>query len=393
MSKIGYITIQQANYGSVLQTFATSYVLRKMGHTPVLIDYQYPTEYHKLHSMGHEAKKYKLPLCERIWKNIFKYSYRILHRLPIGQREYQNSVKRVLESKYQEFLSQLDKTQISYDMDSILKSPPQFDIYMTGSDQTWNPRYYANDYSFLLNFAPDNKPKIAYAASYGTSKFYPQYAEDYGKYLKRYEAISTRESTGVYITKALSGKEAVHCCDPTLLLTKEEWMQFASKDKQIGEKYILVYMQSYAVNPYPYSDKLINRIKKITGIKKVVVIGSEIYDIFKGYSIISDAGPREFLRLFADASFVVCCSFHSVAFSINFRKPFLAIASDKKTTDNRQSDILFTLGLESRIRVIGDRLPESMEEIKIDYNPVEHKIADFRTRSQNFLNRVLHNEY
>ena len=124
-----------------------------------------------------------------------------------------------------------------------------------------------------------------------------------------------------------------------------------------------------------------------------MVIGSEIYDIFNGYSIISDAGPREFLRLFADASFVVCCSFHSVAFSINFRKPFLAIASDKKTTDNRQSDILFTLGLESRIRVIGDRLPESMEEINLDYNPVEHKIADFRTRSHNFLNRVLHNEY
>ncbi len=45
-------------------------------------------------------------------------------------------------------------------MDSIVNNPPLFDIYMTGSDQTWNPRYYADDHSFfLLNFAPDDKPK------------------------------------------------------------------------------------------------------------------------------------------------------------------------------------------------------------------------------------------
>lgn len=389
MSKIGFITIQQANYGSVLQTFATHYVLKKMGHEPVLIDYQYPTEYHKRNAMGGEAKEYKLPLLERIWKNIFKYSYRLLNGLPVSQSAYQKWVLQVLIAKYQEFQSQLNVTPVSYDMESIQINPPVFDIYMTGSDQTWNPRYYAHDYSFLLNFAPDNKPKFAYAASYGTSEFYPQYAEDYGKFLNRYDAISTRESTGVKITKELSGKDAVHCCDPTLLLTKDDWMQFAAEVNPIKGKYILVYMQTYAVNPYPYSDNLIQRVKKLMGIDNVVVIGCEIYDRFKGYTLVYDAGPREFLRLFLDATFVVCCSFHSVAFSINFRKPFYAIASNQKTTDNRQTDILKTLNLESRTKMIGSPLPTSISDIILDYTLVEKKIQEFRTRSFDYLNNIL----
>ncbi len=389
MSKIGFITIQQANFGSVLQTFATSFILKKMGHHPVLIDYQYPTDYHRKNAMGREAKRYVAPLLERVWKNIFKYSYRLLHGMPIGQSSYHRWVGLKAHEKFLQFQSQIEKTEVSYDKDSIIENPPEFDIYMTGSDQTWNPRYYANDYSFLLNFAPDNKPKIAYAASYGTNEFYPQYAKDYGNYLKRYDAISTRESTGVKITKELAGVKAVHCCDPTLLLTKEDWMKFATKDNPIKEKYVLVYIQAYAINPYPYADKLIKRVKKLVGAKKVVVLNSEIYEIAKGFIPMIGAGPRDFLRLFADASFVICCSFHSVAFSINFRKPFYAIAGNFPTKDNRQLDIIETLGLQSRIITIGDKLPVSCEELKLDYGPYEDRIEEFRKQSFEYLKKVL----
>ena len=389
MSKIGFITIQQANFGSVLQTFATSYILKKMGQHPVLIDYQYPTEYHRKNAMGREAKRYVAPLLKRIWKNIFKCSYRLLHGMPVGQKAYQKWAAEISSKKFIEFQNQIEKTPVSYDKDSILKNPPVFDMYMTGSDQTWNPRYYANDYSFLLNFAPDNKPKVAYAASYGTSEFYPQYADDYSKYLKRYKAISTRESTGVRMTKELAGIEAVHCCDPTLLLTKEDWMHFAAKDNPIKGKYVLVYIQAYAINPYPYADDLIRRVKKLIGAEHVIVLSSEVYEFAKGFKAMIGAGPREFLRLFADASFVVCCSFHSVAFSINFRKPFYAIAGSVPTKDNRQSDILEVLGLNSRVKTVGDKLPETVEELSLDYSLYEERIQTLRSQSFDYLNKIL----
>lgn len=389
MKNIGFITIQQANFGSVLQTFATSYILKRMGHHPVLIDYQYPTEYHKLNAMGREAKRYVAPLWERIWKNLFKCSYRLLHGMPIGQDEYQKWALQKSQEKFLRFQSLIEKTEMSYDMDSILKNPPVFDVYLTGSDQTWNPRYYANDYSFLLNFAPDGKPKVAYAASYGTSDFYPQYSEDYARFLKRYDAISTRESTGVEITKKLAGKDAVHCCDPTLLLTKDDWMKFATERNPIKGKYVLVYIQAYAINPYPYADKLVKRIKKLIGAETVCVLNSEIYEIAKGFTPMIGAGPKDFLRLFADASFVVCCSFHSVAFSVNFRKPFYAIAGNVPTKDNRQSDFIETLGLQKRVKTVGDKLPETLAELQLDYSPYEEKINVFREKSFEYLNKVL----
>ena len=389
MSKIGFITIQQANFGSVLQTFATSYILKKMGHHPVLIDYKYPTDYHRKNAMGREAKRYVAPFVERVWKNIFKCAYRLLHGMPVGQASYQKWANLKSQEKFIQFQNQIEKTDKSYDKDSIIKNPPVFDVYMTGSDQTWNPRYYANDYSFLLNFAPDDKLKVAYAASFGTSEFYPQYAKDYSRYLKRYDAISTRESTGVKMTRDLAGKVAIHCCDPTLLLTKEDWMKFAAEKNSIEGKYVLVYIQAYAINPYPYADYLVKRIKKIINAKHVIVLNSEIYEIAKGFTPMIGAGPRDFLRLFADASFIVCCSFHSVAFSINFRKPFYAIAGNVPTKDNRQSDIIEMLGLQSRVKTVGDKLPESYDELVLDYSPYEDRIEAFRKRSFEYLKNVL----
>ena len=101
------------------------------------------------------------------------------------------------------------------------------------------------------------------------------------------------------------------------------------------------------------------------------------------------AGPKDFLRLFADASFVVCCSFHSVAFSVNFRKPFYAIAGNVPTKDNRQSDFIETLGLQKRVKTVGDKLPETLAELQLDYSPYEEKINVFREKSFEYLNKVL----
>ncbi|MGI2897422.1 hypothetical protein, partial [Vibrio alginolyticus] len=38
----------------------------------------------------------------------------------------------------------------------IKSNPPIYDVYLTGSDQTWNPKHTKGDDTFLLNFAPKN---------------------------------------------------------------------------------------------------------------------------------------------------------------------------------------------------------------------------------------------
>ena len=45
--KIGFITIYHVpNFGSVLQTFATQEILRKLGYDCVVLQYNYPNEWH-----------------------------------------------------------------------------------------------------------------------------------------------------------------------------------------------------------------------------------------------------------------------------------------------------------------------------------------------------------
>lgn len=42
-----------------------------------------------------------------------------------------------------------------------------YDVYITGSDQVWNPDWY--EPAFFLTFVPNSRKKIAYAASLGHS--------------------------------------------------------------------------------------------------------------------------------------------------------------------------------------------------------------------------------
>ena len=52
--------------------------------------------------------------------------------------------------------------------DDLEKDPPQADIYVTGSDQTWNSQYNGGvDRGFFLTFAPKDKAKVSFVASFG----------------------------------------------------------------------------------------------------------------------------------------------------------------------------------------------------------------------------------
>ena len=91
--------------------------------------------------------------------------------------------------------------------------------------------------------------------------------------LSRYRFVSTRERSGTTLFKELTGKEAEYCLDPTMLLTKEMWHHFANHNENLrNEKYILCYIQNYAFSPYPYVDKLIKQIKKLTGYKVKIIM-------------------------------------------------------------------------------------------------------------------------
>lgn len=202
---VGIITIQNANYGSTLQMFALYTIVNKLGYNCTIIDYQYPTKYHRQNSIGNENKYSQNILNPQVLIRKIRNLYKRIIRSIIKKKYPSNNLTNV----FNEFISQCHTTSISYDKDSIIKNPPLFDIYMTGSDQVWNPRYYHRDYSFLLNFTKDKQKRVSYASSFGTKQLIEAYKDDYSKLLKRYDFVSTRERSGVVLYEQLTGKKLI----------------------------------------------------------------------------------------------------------------------------------------------------------------------------------------
>src|SRR5699024_9478535 len=99
----------------------------------------------------------------------------------------------------------------------------KYDFFITGSDQVWNPLNINNLNKFFLTFT-EPKKRIAYAPSISSDKLPEEYLADYKNWLEGMDSVSIREDTGAMIIKDLTGIDAPVLADPTLLLTKEEWL-------------------------------------------------------------------------------------------------------------------------------------------------------------------------
>lgn len=310
--KIGIMTMHRVqNIGSVLQAYALQYKINQLGYESELIDYVFPPQRgngfapRELISMASDA----------------------LQGFP-GKRRL-----RKIDCFRKEFLHCTEK---SYNRDSLLKNPPQYDIYCTGSDQVWNPFHVGEDTSFMMDFAPADAPRIAYASSFASKEISEPYFSLYAKHLSRYCSITVREQSGVDIVKEMTGKDANVVCDPTLLLSADEWDTLANTSTVIKPKgYILIYLLSYMFNPRP---GFYNIVETVRNTMRLPVYHYNPYtgDSFnRNIKPLKGMGPADFVRLFRDASFVVTDSFHGAAFATIFNVPMIGVVKDEHNGDGR----------------------------------------------------------
>ncbi len=385
---VGLMTLSNViNFGSALQTYATVKVVEKFGLHCEVIDYEYPSRWHSENSSGCE----NTTVISSCW--LKKYIKAILNKLGLLEIIVALRYRTIkLTRVFRNFLHQrISLTPIKYNRESILKKIPEFDIYMTGSDQTWNPRYLHTDYSFLLNFAPENSPKIAYAASFGATEMLPDYRESYSKYLQKYDYISVREKTGIPLVAELTGKKAWHTPDPTLMLHKEEWLELTQRKLKLPEKYIFAYVLDYVFNPYPYIIDLLNHLSKISNMP-VVFFGVKVAALGGNYEYIDQTvGPEGFIECFAKASFVVTTSFHGSAFSVNFEKDFFVVLNHASSIDDRVKTFLDSVGLAER----GLILPQTdihsitLEDMKTEHSVSRRLLQEMRDSSMDYLREAL----
>lgn len=378
------------NFGSVLQTYATIKTVEKIGYDCVLIDYDYPTWWHIKSAVGGENntgnKRYVILFVKKVlhFFGLLNTARRV--RMILNRKK-----TNALKSQFRDFLQDQPITPVLYNRTSILKNPPAFDIYMTGSDQTWNPRYMHTDYSFLLNFAPDKAPKIAYAASFGAKKMLPEYREDYVKYLNCYDRISTREPSGVPLVKELTGKDAVYTPDPTLMLNRAEWDKKIKQKLNLPEKFIFAYILDYVFNSHPQIEELLKHLSKITGMP-LVLAGEGAVKISENDTIFTiQIGPDGFLECFDKASFVVTTSFHGTAFAVNFEKDFFAVLNPNASIDDRVKSFLKSVDLLSRGLVLPqtDISAITVNALHSDHTASAKRLQEMREQTLNYLTEAL----
>ena len=371
MRTVGIVTIHGiCNFGSLLQSYATQTIVERLGYSAKIINYRYPNEYHLAEIRKHSPyASFKLPFWTRL-------------RMAIYNRTIAKKVRNKKVTFFKEAQKELlEQTREYPNQQSLLDNPPLFDIYLTGSDQVWNPRYMYNDSTYLLDFI-HGVPKVAYSASFGTTCLSEEYKNIYRPLLEEYNSISLREQSGVQMLKEICGKDAQCTCDPTLLLSGEEWAEVFHDAPLVKGEYILCYVLTYTANPYPYATTFIKHIQKHLKKKVIFLDENGMYWMDFRNKALQCYGPKEIVNLFQHASFIISSSFHGAAFSVNFKKDFYSLFP-KGIMDERQESLLRIIGAEERLIYTGDSLPDP-ETFEIrDWDNILDKLDTYRQKSIN----------
>ncbi len=368
MKKVGIITMHNvANFGAVLQTYALKHVVESKGHNAEIINYK---------PWYRRGLRLYFPVMDG---NPVIKLLRCLKWLPKRlrwQKPYKNFVKSEIR----------DVTDIYYSPEDLEKNPPIYDVYITGSDQVWNPDSTCGlDKAYFLSFAPSEKIKLSYAASISAQALQPEQVSSLTEWLSDYNGISVREDTAKALLSDIGIENVVQVLDPTLLLTKDEWHGFGNRSQiQPEDKYLLIFILNNSSELIRYGEK----VAKELGLK-AYKLG---WDFFKDRNTDVDfafRSPYDFVKLFDNAEFVVTNSFHGTAFSVNFNKPFITCPSSENNP--RFMSILRMLNLTNRVYNPKKPICEYIND-KIDFGAVNEILEQRRKTSVQFLFKTIDGE-
>lgn len=310
--KIGIMTMHRVqNMGSVLQAYALQYKIKQLGYESELIDYVFPP--------------------------VKKTHFGARDLVSLGLDALQGFPAKRKKNKINAFRAQyLHCSEKTYNREKLLAEPPHYDLYCTGSDQVWNPIHIGMDTSFMMDFAPDDAPRIAYASSFSSKEITEPYFSLYASHLSKYKSITVREQSGIDIVRQMTGKEAAVVCDPTMLLSAEEWQSVAEvSNVELPKEYILVYLLRYMFDPRP---GFYNIVQSVRNALKLPVYQVNSYNRDSFYSNVrplNGLGPADFIRLVKNASFLVTDSFHGTVFATIFNVPMIGVVKDASNGDGR----------------------------------------------------------
>lgn len=359
MKTVGMITIYRKNYGAFLQAFALQKTLIKLGFSPEIIRY----DYYKDHSVLGVSLMSKCSFVQ-ILKAIFVEIVRFIphrKRMLVFEKSVRNNI---LESK-----------EYYRTYESLKKSPPQYDVFLTGGDQVFNATLSPQALpARVLSFVKKGR-KASYSASAGGPDFEPSNRDFIISNLKLFDKVSVREESLAQNLRNRYKIDSSSNIDPVFLLDKEEWGSFSKKVSNLVGKYLFF----YSVLPQP---ELANLAEKISEEYDIPIFTADGRIRFKN-QIKTDGilSPEQWVYAINNAEIVVTNSFHGIAFAVNLKKKAYVMIPPKR--GERILNLLKKSGL-----LIDENAEVKSFDSENLYGVSESYIESEKKRSFDFLNSI-----
>lgn len=380
--KIGILTQPlHNNYGGLLQNYALQQALIREGFEPETIDNS---------QKPHPWLKQKVIFAKDYFRHLMKPGLIKAPKYQPNEREFAEISRNSMHfiNKYIKHTTPFHSTEEL--MNLVAKG--RYAGYVVGSDQCWRPMYSGGFLKeMFLSFVDGDQQvrRISYAASFGTNRweFSPEMTEACTRLAKQFDCVSVREDSGVRLCKDYLGVEALHVLDPTMLLSKEDYIKLVEDECEPQSGGNLFY---YILDPNDEKNGLINKIATDLQLTPFTVLprcqaeNRTRKDIEHHIEDCVYPSVTSWLRGFMDAKMTVVDSFHGAVFSIIFNKPFWVIANAERG-NARFSSLLKMFDLEDRL-VDPSRLSQLDINRQIDWNTVNSILAKKIIESKKVFN-------
>ncbi len=372
--RIGILTLRlHKNYGGILQNYALSKVLEKLGHDVETINI-----FWDIRPKGIE--RIKVLLKRIIKKYILQKDVDIFEEEKILKEDVHTTVN---TKRFKNTYIHLSKDVYIVPKDDFSKINDYYDAIVVGSDQVWRPRYTMGIKKYFLDFiTKPNIKKLSYAASFGTETNEYTYKEsaECGKLIEKFDGVSVREESAIkLITDSLKWNVLPQChIDPTLLLEPSDYLFSGVIKKPTDNLFV------YILDIDSMKQDAISVIANFLNITPYTLLTSGLSN--NSTDIIPPI--EDWLSGIMNAKFVITDSFHGCVFSILFHKPFIVYGNSERGMA-RFDSLLHTFGLEDRFINSPTQLSPSLLNAEIDWELVEKIRTKEKYRSFNYLQETL----
>lgn len=375
MKKIGVIThyYNSHNYGGMLQAYAMINTLFKLSRQSEQLCFAQTIPEKKL------QPNQKINLTSKV-KQIKKGIYSILKNPIYSKIKLRNRAFYAFELK-------IPHSSKVYTSDNVFECVNDYDTFITGSDQVWNMDWYYKEY--FLDFVPDSKRKISYAASMPNTNLSYDQKQIICEHLKSFDAISVREKETANFLSEITVKEVEWVLDPTLLLSKDDWDKICT-ERVIKEKYIFCYFLGEDKKHRTLARKFAKKVGyKIVTLPHLGRVNKN--DIPFGHFKLYDISPEQFISLIKHAEYVITDSFHATVFSNIYQtKYFVLDRVGIGEMSSRIKSLVSLTGERFRFCTGKNQNANYMLEIKdILVPPLSDELLKMREKSIEFLKKNL----